>query len=387
MRKLTFYFIFLMIQSQIPSLMAQEKEAEEIEWRVAAKIPAAVGQAQSIGLAGAMTGVAEHVVILAGGTNFPDKMPWLGGKKQYYNDIFVFCENKKSGKIESVKKSFKLPFKLAYGAIGSYSGHVIVAGGENENGQSDKVFAIKWNESTKSIVVDFLPDLPSAVTNAALNIIDHKLYLAGGETKDGATNQFLMLDLLHQELGWKKLPNLVLPVSHTVLLNLKESNTRKLFLIGGRKANPGDTSSIYRKVFAFDIEKNSWAEQVALPYAVSAASGVTVKNQLYLFSGDTGETFHKAERLIGQIAVESNPESKAKLEKEKINVQSTHPGFSKKVLRFDPLKNSWSTMENLLPYGTVTTNAVLFQDKIIIASGEIKAGVRTPDIIVGRLEH
>lgn len=386
MKKLTFYFIFLMMHSQIPSLMAQEKGVEEIEWKLAGSIPAAIGQAQSIGLAGAMTGVAKHVVILVGGTNFPDRMPWLGGKKQYYDDVFVFCENKKSGKMNAVETSFKLPFKLAYGAVGSYNGNVIVAGGENEGGKSDKVFAIKWNELTKSIVVEFLPELPSSITNAALNIVDHKLYLAGGETKEGATDQFLVLDLKHQELGWKKLPNLLQRVSHTVLLNLKERNTRKLFLIGGRKANPGDTSSIYKNVYAFDIEKNSWIEQASLPYAVSAASGVAVKDQLYLFSGDTGETFHKVERLIGQIAVENNPEEKANLEKEKIDVQSTHPGFSKKVLRFNPINNSWSAMENLLPYGTVTTNAVLFHDKIIIAGGEIRAGVRTPEIIVGEFE-
>ena len=41
------------------------------------------------GLAGPYTGIDNDVLIVAGGANFPDKTPWEGGSKIYYNDIFI----------------------------------------------------------------------------------------------------------------------------------------------------------------------------------------------------------------------------------------------------------------------------------------------------------
>jgi len=40
------------------------------------------------GMAGIIAGTHGGVLIAAGGANFPDKMPWDGGKKIYYDEIF-----------------------------------------------------------------------------------------------------------------------------------------------------------------------------------------------------------------------------------------------------------------------------------------------------------
>jgi N-acetylneuraminic acid mutarotase len=47
----------------------------------------------------------------------------------------------------------------------------------------------------------------------------------------------------------------------------------------------------------------------------------------------------------------------------------------------------WSRMADLPSDGPVTTTAVVWDDMIILPSGEIKAGVRTPEILVATFSN
>ncbi|MNI89198.1 N-acetylneuraminate epimerase [compost metagenome] len=75
-----------------------------------------------------------------------------------------------------------------------------------------------------------------------------------------------------------------------------------------------------------------------------------------------------------------------KLNQSKAVIQAAHPGFSQKVLIYNIASNTWTAVPGIMPYGTVTTQAVWFGNEIIIAGGEIKAGVRTPKILSGKIK-
>lgn len=377
MKKLFLYLIFLLTAIPFSKLQAQQ-HIQTIGWNVVAKIPPAPIQSQSIGLAGAITGSHQHLLFIAGGTNFPDKMPWEGGKKKYYNDIFVYRKMARGLALRPYQA--KLPFNLAYAAVYSTPGGIVIAGGENETGLSKKAFIMQWENG--SVIFNPLPDLPEVLTNAALTLVGDILYLAGGETTVGATDQFLTLDLKNTAAGWKKLINLPQPVSHTVLL----TEGTKIFVIGGRKGNSGDTSTIYKNVWMFDVKDHVWKAKTSLPVPLSAACGVSAQQELLVVSGDEGKTFHQVERLIGEINREKDEERKAKLNQSKAIIQAAHPGFSRKVLKYDIARNVWTVIPGTMPYGMVTTQAVWFENEIIIAGGEIKAGVRTPKILSGKIK-
>lgn len=380
MKNIILYFIFLIITTLSPELLAQNDLIDDVSWTFTAKIPPAHMQTQSLGLAGAAVGVTNHKLMIVGGTNFPDKMPWDGGKKNYYDDIFIYNEDTRGLKMLSTATPFKLPFNLAYGAVSSTPSGIVIAGGENENGLSNKVIVLNWKD--EKLMLSYLPDLPKRLTNAALTTIGNMLYLAGGEVENATTDQFLVLDMNKQQEGWRKISPLPKPVSHTVLL----SNAHDIYLIGGRKKNIGDTSTIYSEVYIFNIKNQDWTLKNKLPYPISAASGIIKGNSILVFSGDKGETFHKAESLIAAIDREKDPVKKEFLNQQKIELQASHPGFSKTVLRLNLSKGNWMKLKTAMPYGTVTTNAVLLNNEIILAGGEIRAGVRTPDIIVGELK-
>ena len=105
-----------------------------------------------------------------------------------------------------------------------------------------------------------------------------------------------------------------------------------------------------------------------------------------IFGGDKGETFHKTEKFIAAIHSEKDDAKKTALIQQKNTLQSSHPGFSKEILMYNAEPDEW-TVVGCIPFDSpVTTNAVIWEDKVIIPSGEIKAGVRTPQILSAKLD-
>ncbi len=57
------------------------------------------------------------------------------------------------------------------------------------------------------------------------------------------------------------------------------------------------------------------------------------------------------------------------------------------MLAYDIMKDKW-VQQGKIPFDVpVTTTAFLLKDRVFIVSGEIKAGVRTPQIVSGKLKE
>ncbi|GEO04348.1 hypothetical protein AAE02nite_20120 [Adhaeribacter aerolatus] len=368
--------------------MAQSQTVQAINWKVAVELPALTGQAKALGLAGPVAGVHHQVLVVAGGANFPDKMPWLGGTKKYYNDIYVFEKEAKGNTIKPYPKLFHLSNPVAYGASCSTPSGIICAGGENDKGITNQVLLIQWDTATKNIAVKNLPDLPIAVTNAAITSINNKVYVGGGEMADGVSNQFFSLDLNHPAAGWQQLPPLPKPISHAVMVMQSSGEHQYIYLIGGRKKNSNGISDLYDSVYQYDLKSSQWQQKQSLPYALSAGTGMATRaGNILLFGGDKGETFHKTEQLLAAIAAEKGEAKKQELIQQKANLQSAHPGFSKEVLQYNAHADTWKKLGTIPFEVPVTTTAVNWADGVLIPSGEIKAGVRTPQLLLGKFIH
>ena len=364
--------VFFSLMFFTATIYAQKKQELKLQWTIAAELPVDKNEQSSLGFAGMVAGVYKNKLIVAGGANFPDAMPWNGGKKMYYDDVYVYAK-KGSGFV--LQQKTKLSFLIAYAASCTTEKGIVVAGGENENGLSRKAYLLRIRNN--DVIVNSLPDLPIALTNAAVTSFQNKIYLAGGETATEASNAFMVLDIADLSAGWQKLPQLPKPLTHTVLL----THNNKIYLAGGRKKNSNGISDLYSSVFEFNILTNQWTEKQPLPYALSAGTGAVYQNKLLLFGGDKGATFHRTEELIAAIISSSNENEKQRLTEEKAKLQASHPGFSSELLAYDIANNTWQSISNI-PYATpVTTTAVQWNDCFIIPSGEIKAGVRSPYIL------
>lgn len=362
------------------SVLAQKKQNIVMQWNMATELPAENGVQHSLGFAGPVTGTINKVLIVAGGANFPDAMPWDGGKKKYYSEGYVY--NRKQGQLVLIEKGFTLPATVAYAASCTTPKGIFYAGGENENGISDQVWLMQWSDNEQQIIFTQLPSLPLPVTNASATVIGHTVYLAGGETPSAAVAQFICLDLDNSEKGWKQLASVPHAVSHTILISSSGKKSDAIYLSGGRKKNTSGISDFYADVFKYDVAKNSWEVKASLPYSLSAGTGVLYKKKcIIIFGGDKGVVFHQTELLIAAINNEKDESKKQELILQKNKLQLTHPGFSNEVLLYNTKTNDWQPI-GTIPFATpVTTTAVKWKNEFIIPSGEIKAGVRSPKIL------
>ena len=92
-----------------------------------------------IGFAGPFAGTSGGALIVAGGANFPDKMPWEGGRKVWYDTAFVL--DRTNGQWRS---ALKLPRPLGYGVSVTTPDGVLCIGGSDATQHVRDVFLLRW---------------------------------------------------------------------------------------------------------------------------------------------------------------------------------------------------------------------------------------------------
>ena len=340
------------------------------------------------GLAGSFTGVTDNIVWIAGGSNFSNGLPWEGGTKIFHDTIYYFQQRKDKTGLVLLAKRDLLPEPIAYGSSIPVKNGVICLGGQNQSGFSEKVLLATIEKTSVSLHLKSLPDLPLGLANTAGAFYNNKIYIAGGESINGPTNQLLSLDIYSGESQWQSLARLPIALSHAVMVAQKDGKDTSLYLIGGRRKDSNGVSELYASVFKYNITTNQWISSEPLPYALSAQTGIAFgENNILIFGGDRGEVFHQVERMLNAINKETDPLKKAKLIVAKNELQTTHPGFSRDVLLYNTFNNKWTKL-NPIPFPTpVTTTAFLWNKNILIPTGEIKAGVRTPQLLLGEVSY
>ena len=380
-----------MFFSMTSTAQVKKKSEVSIKWKIAAELPASNGQSKSLGFAGLINGVNNNVLVVAGGANFPDGLPWEGGKKYYSNEIFVL---QKAGKKFVWNKKVKntLPEPIAYCGNTSTDSGIVYVGGENENGISDKAFIINWNSEKNEIDIRPLPNLPFALTNVALTHIGNIVYAAGGDEENQSSKIFFSLSLDDKNAEWKSLPDLPIALANATLIAQNNGDEKNIYLIGGRTKTSSGISDLHHTAFAFDVKKNEWSKCADISGGknisnLSAAAGVAIdKNYILMVGGDNGRTFHKIETYISQIAKSNSPEEKEKLTKEKNALSIHHNGFYKGLLLYDAKRNKWTNIGDYPFPAQVTTTAVKWGNNIVISNGEIKPGVRTANVVIGSVK-
>ncbi len=298
------FFISLLLILLVTASSAQQKKSQWTQWERSMVIEVPDENPLSKGLSGTINGVLNDKLIIAGGNNFPDLMPWDGGKKKYYNAIFIVERTEKG--FSGRQLSASLPLPVAYAAVCSTASGILFAGGENESGISDKVFMLR-PYGNQEVSAEALPSLPIPLTNAAATLQGQTVFVAGGETASGTSDAFFALDLTHTSSGWVRMPDLPQPTAYHVLLTETDPGSSCVYLIGGRKKTASGISDLYNHVYCFDIRTKSWQQKASLPYPLSAATGSALdKGQIMIFGGDKGTVFSKVESLIARIASEKD---------------------------------------------------------------------------------
>jgi len=346
-------------------------------------IPPAFGDSVQPGLAGPVAGAHGNFVLVGGGANFENGLPWRGGKKVYHDEIYLM---KKSASGDFVWKQSvnKLPFPIAYPACVSTPDGVLSIGGEDQNGPVKHVFLFSFQDG--NIKTEALAELPQAISAAGAVAIGSNIFVVGGLTSQGATSAFYTINLQNKTNGWRVLPELPLALSHAVVVSQNDGEEDCIYVIGGRNRT-GEVSTFYSSVWKYKPSVQKWISEGNIlsegkKLGLSAGTGIAAgAEHILVFGGDPGIYFNRTERLNNAIEKASGEEEKQRLWKEKDEMLSNHPGFSKDILSFNTRSRKWEKIGNLTDESPATTTAFRWNETVVIPSGEIRPGIRTPNVI------
>ncbi|HQN35342.1 MAG TPA: sodium/solute symporter [Sedimentisphaerales bacterium] len=346
------------------------------------------------GLGGPLVGVHNDALIVAGGAYFPE--PVWESEKLWRDEAWVLVASGAGG--YEWLAGFKLDRPIAYAACVSTPYGVACLGGTDGQTVFDHCFLLRCDPLVRWVSQEPLPPLPEPCAYGAAARIGDVIYLAGGQRGsafDTATSNFWRLDLSRQggpaeSFRWEALPSWPGPGRAFHLMVAQHNGFDDcIYVVGGRCVNDPNrvadaagfapTPDVFalREAYEFDPQRydaaafdarsgtytgtgrfaQPWRRRADVPHAVMAGTGAAIgQSHIFVLSGDDGALMARTDEL-----------------------ELEHPGFPKRVLAYHTITDTWIEA-GASPANQVTTPAVVWGGKVILASGETKPRVRTPAV-------
>lgn len=334
------------------------------------------------GVSAPFAGVHGNKLIVAGGCNFPDTPASEGGKKIFYDDIFYLDISKPDN---NWIKGESFPYKVAYGAYVTTEDGIICIGGQNEEGAINKVVRIYFDEKAQKTMVKNLPALPVGIFNAGATIISRSIYVAGGVSSMDKSHYIYSLNLDKIQEGWQKITTNQQEERQQPVVFAQD---RSLFMAGGYDEK---NAIAFSDVLQFNFSDNKWyqfSDIIDKNYKTFVGTGgVNSTSSCTLFAGGVDyEIFLSALQRIKrrQEAIKSGDtqlaESLQKAGKEYMSQFPEWYKFATTLLSFDTQTKEWKTLGDYPQLARAGAGIAIEGNELYIICGEIKPGVRTPDV-------
>lgn len=338
----------------------QQQVSEQLQvtdWDQSVVLPPKDGKPNP-GLAGAFSGFVGPWFVLGGGANFPDQMPWQGGTKHWYADLYA-VSTAESNPIWMVLEDF-LPHPIAYGSSIPLEESLLCIGGADPDTCYSDVFEIRWNQGRFELDTDW-PPLPCPLSNATASRAGHLVLVAGGQSsmrREEATRHVFQLDLNNRDAGWQTVaPWPGDPRGFAVSCAIQSADSTCFYLFGGRNYQPDGPLQVLEDGYVYHVEKGQWRKlQEHFPVMAGTA-----------FRHETGSIV-----LLGGVP-------------RLIAGSDDHPGFDNQVRVYDPTRDRLTEIATS-PFPIPVTTAVTYREgRFYLGSGEIKPGIRAPYLLSGKI--
>lgn len=310
------------------------------------------------GFGGAFAGVHGGLLLVAGGANFPDGPPWENGEKAWYSTLFALESTGTNWNIDGPTTPSSAG--LAYGASVSTAEHVLFFGGSNGERVEDEIHGFRRDDDHIVRSGGHTPMLVASTYHSAA-LARNRVYLAAGHENDDPTSmnhRFLQYDIDTDE--WSDLPPWpgAARIKAVMAAEAGPNGNPCVFLFSGEIPERDADGEVQRRyltdAYRFDTIENTWARITDVPHPIAAGTAIGIgRNTILCFSGSTGEHVSKPPQ--------------------------DQPEFPNIVLAYNTAEDRWYEAGQM-PQGVVTTNAVRWGDRIVIPTGEIRPGVRTPRV-------
>lgn len=323
----------------------------------------------SQGVSAAYIARVGDILMMVGGCNFPDQPAAEGGKKRFYRGVYAA----QVGERGSLRWRCigQLPQASAYGVAVADGESMLCAGGQSEHGAHTTVFRL--TPIADSLCIEHLPDLPIPMDNMAGALVGRKWIVAGGMQNGVPGKCAFSLDLDHPEQAWTQLPDFpgrprVQPVA--------AAWGSSFALWGGFSPKTvHDTATVATEGLCYDFIHRRWSslppplDLEGRPLAAAGAAAINLTDgSVLLLGGVNTDVFLRALN-------HPTPD------------YLRHPNawyrFNPLILRF--AHHRWTVIaqsERTARAGSALTSE---PKRLWILGGELRPGVRTPEIYEGYL--
>jgi len=326
-----------------------------LQWTPLAELPSIEVGRPNPGVAGPFVGVHDGALLIAGGANFPNEPLWETAKV-WHDRVYVLEKTGDGG--YAWRDGGRLPRPVAYGAAVSTPQGIVCMGGNDTDRTYADCFLLTWGAGTRTTATEALPPLPETCAYGQAAMIGNRIYVCGGTEGPGletAMDSLWVLDWSRRGrsgFAWQVLAPCPGPARGFGMVAAAEG---RLYLIGGRRMQ-GDQVQFLDDVWEYDPATNRWRARGAAPQPMMAGEAIGVGGVIHVLGGADGSLFHRTDEL-----------------------RDAHPGFPRKAFAYDVAGDRWS-FAGETPRNHVTTVPVLWDGAIIIASGEVRPRVRSPQV-------
>ena len=327
-------------------LAAAPANAEVFAWSNLPDLP------EPLGVAGPFVFVIDDKLVVAGGAHFAVS-PFQGGAKRWVAASWVL-----DSPAGEWRASTPLPRPLAYGGSVSLGDSALLLGGSDAERHYADAYRVRFADG--ELIYEPAAPLPAPAANMAAAELNGVIYVAGGQAApDSVTARRTLwtLDGNAENPRWQA--GEPFPGPARILAPLVAQDGA-VFLFSGAELLPGEAGAPTRRFltdsFRYDPGKG-WRRLADAPRSVTAAPAAPLgPSHIAIFGGDDGANFLRNDEL-----------------------GDNHPGFPRNILGYHTVTDTWTDFGEA-PVGHVTTAAVAWRGRTVIASGEDRPGHRSPAV-------
>lgn len=317
----------------------------------------------ALGVSAPFAGLIGDRLVVGGGCNFPDVPVADGGKKAFYDNVYVLDLAQPA----EWQTETPLPTPLAYGATAQTADGLVCIGGQSVDGSKTDVYLMKSSADTLSYEV--LPSLPVAIDNGGAVSIGRTVYVTGGQQSDGGCGLFA-LDL-DNPTAWQRLTDYPGRVRQQPVVLTANG---KLYLLGGFVLDKEyNVCHMPTEVLAYDPATAAWTEEGQLPpdgegktRCLVGGAGVAVDGRLIVTGGVNAAIFKAAVEGYGPEDYLRRPAAWYR--------------FNADILIFDTQRKTWRAIPNVDGMNRAGGALVYHNGTLIMVCGELKPGIRSPQV-------
>lgn len=337
-------------------------------WQVLASLP------DPVGYAGMFAGVLNGKIVTGGGSQFRDKPNWLQGQKTFSDRIFVLADPAAKWS----EHATRLPVPMGHFATAATGDAIYLIGGINATGCLAGAWELRAHHDLRDdLRFTPLPDFPRPIGYATAAIASGRIYVFCGlpdpASKSPSVETWSLALADSPARAWRREPDWPAP---GVFVSAAASDGESIYAFGGIGFDSAGKPIPSLRAYRLSPNGKAWAPLADLPEPrVGAATPCPLLDgKKFFVIGGYANVFPGAPR--------------------------DYPGFSAQTLLYEMPRNTWANGP-LLPSAPVPDRdspgdpgpmpmigapCVLWRNRVVVISGEVRASVRSPQVLAWPLD-